>query len=1089
MNDNAAAADMYCPVHGVRDQDGHSAGRCNEIIGYADRLPSLCGLVCEGDAARPLRRVESPSDAVLDLQAAAAELHHVAEKARVEGEDGNSVCFEDVAEAQTFADRIVRDLSILRDRPHLTQTVLRFLAAATAHPEVAVGKLDERNDADWGYLGMAHSTYVWLMALELGVVDWDSGRLAEAADDPTLVASSPFNYPNIVVVQNGAHVAAHTIADADFVIEVDADGARLTKNRYGNTADVRLYSPEGGVAAEDGSDILGPISQEIAKVAAWGNGEADLAATAKKKRDRHAHSYAAEASVGIVSGLRVALTDAAWRLAMSRTQGRPEPVQRGIVQPPDGVRAIDDQPAMLEPLRFAPVGPDNYSKVEIVSRSQARQMIEDANAVIAGGAVDDEANRANHEIRYASSWIDGFDAAPSIKAAPRSTEEAPKSERPFHIEVIGGGGRAGEHLTADEVINADVILSIADDGSFLVDKNRYGASIGVRGMESRVEESIEHVERTYVLGRHEASAIKAYLHEGYKVVETPHGLRFSNYDDSASYSLSDDGTRLCSECGVLGTHKGTCSRSAMHDPGHPFNTVGTAQLVDTIGTCDLLRRFVDQVIAVAPGVSLDDWVDNIEKVIAIAEEEAAPPVAASAAFTKKLLDGIGENLNMIDLVMSDSQAIEAIATKPRQVERAREIKEIVSDLRSQIGAALISIDPPVAAQAAEAIRALMDTYTPPDADDEEEWRVKATRVRLRAHGALEALDGIVERAANSEINGDPATDRFAADTRLLSYFGALRRAASNLVQPSPVSESRSMAEVRAALALPPDIEAALDGPRGQDAPKGERTTVTCTRCGAEGATVVSCYDCARACPSCGQPVVGPSPMDAVMAFADNNGALLMLQRSPRGQDESEDQWTLRVEWGKEAPDSPMAAAASYGIGSRDEAVQTVAEEIGVWKPPVRPFRVDANGTLPEQIMALTRPSEVWNATGEEMPDTVRQSFREIESGMAYTGMDDAIIHIAETVHEAFDQLKTGRVTEPKMGAVQMGGEPPLEGARSVQAFLYVLLRQDVSLGRAEQVVLDLERAGPVQSHSLSNHYLGEYVQSILTRLAALDAGS
>lgn len=43
-------------------------------------------------------------------------------------------------------------------------------------------------------------------------------------------------------------------------------------------------------------------------------------------------------------------------------------------------------------------------------------------------------------------------------------------------------------------------------------------------------------------------------------------------------------------------------------------------------------------------------------------------------------------------------------------------------------------------------------------------------------------------------------------------------------------------------------------------------------------------------------------------------------------------WVAGFEWGQEAPNSPMAAAASYGMGdSAEVALQHVLEEIGIDK--------------------------------------------------------------------------------------------------------------------------------------------------------------
>lgn len=43
-------------------------------------------------------------------------------------------------------------------------------------------------------------------------------------------------------------------------------------------------------------------------------------------------------------------------------------------------------------------------------------------------------------------------------------------------------------------------------------------------------------------------------------------------------------------------------------------------------------------------------------------------------------------------------------------------------------------------------------------------------------------------------------------------------------------------------------------------------------------------------------------------------------------------WTAGIEWGKEAPDSPMCAAAAYGVG--DTAAEAVAAALGDagWAP-------------------------------------------------------------------------------------------------------------------------------------------------------------
>lgn len=43
-----------------------------------------------------------------------------------------------------------------------------------------------------------------------------------------------------------------------------------------------------------------------------------------------------------------------------------------------------------------------------------------------------------------------------------------------------------------------------------------------------------------------------------------------------------------------------------------------------------------------------------------------------------------------------------------------------------------------------------------------------------------------------------------------------------------------------------------------------------------------------------------------------------------------DLWTVALEWGQEAPDSPMMGAASYGVGETlDEALTVVLSESGL----------------------------------------------------------------------------------------------------------------------------------------------------------------
>lgn len=65
-------------------------------------------------------------------------------------------------------------------------------------------------------------------------------------------------------------------------------------------------------------------------------------------------------------------------------------------------------------------------------------------------------------------------------------------------------------------------------------------------------------------------------------------------------------------------------------------------------------------------------------------------------------------------------------------------------------------------------------------------------------------------------------------------------------------------------------------------------------------------------------------------------------------------------------------------------------------------------SLGEQVRALARPTDVVTADPESKPgeDYPLQSAREIESGMAYIGMDDHILDLSEKVQHAEDTAET-----------------------------------------------------------------------------------
>lgn len=94
-----------------------------------------------------------------------------------------------------------------------------------------------------------------------------------------------------------------------------------------------------------------------------------------------------------------------------------------------------------------------------------------------------------------------------------------------------------------------------------------------------------------------------------------------------------------------------------------------------------------------------------------------------------------------------------------------------------------------------------------------------------AHGASAHLGGGRCRACTCASfvqppSVAPGSSGFDADTRLLTYFGRLHRAASALCNYTqggwPLPDAEPLNGLREAIALPPDIEAAVEGPRGRE---------------------------------------------------------------------------------------------------------------------------------------------------------------------------------------------------------------------------------------------------------------------------------
>lgn len=98
----------------------------------------------------------------------------------------------------------------------------------------------------------------------------------------------------------------------------------------------------------------------------------------------------------------------------------------------------------------------------------------------------------------------------------------------------------------------------------------------------------------------------------------------------------------------------------------------------------------------------------------------------------------------------------------------------------------------------------------------EAGRMIFARLAGEAIGQAEAFLDV----RNSELRLQNQPDEFAAETRLLGYFGKLWHACQRLRRDAvdragPLASASALDDMREALVLPPDLEAALEGPRGR----------------------------------------------------------------------------------------------------------------------------------------------------------------------------------------------------------------------------------------------------------------------------------
>lgn len=77
---------------------------------------------------------------------------------------------------------------------------------------------------------------------------------------------------------------------------------------------------------------------------------------------------------------------------------------------------------------------------------------------------------------------------------------------------------------------------------------------------------------------------------------------------------------------------------------------------------------------------------------------------------------------------------------------------------------------------------------------------------LASRDALDVAIKVIERREPPQT-----ADSFEADTRLLGYFGSIYRTAQAVIDDA---DSENVYALKMAMTLPPDIEAALEGPRG-----------------------------------------------------------------------------------------------------------------------------------------------------------------------------------------------------------------------------------------------------------------------------------
>lgn len=70
--------------------------------------------------------------------------------------------------------------------------------------------------------------------------------------------------------------------------------------------------------------------------------------------------------------------------------------------------------------------------------------------------------------------------------------------------------------------------------------------------------------------------------------------------------------------------------------------------------------------------------------------------------------------------------------------------------------------------------------------------------------------------------------------------------------------------------------------------------------------------------------------EAALKLLSEEGGRVAITCDPDNEGEGYEKWMVAMEWGREAPDSPMVAAASYHFGTTAlEALNKVLDEAGV----------------------------------------------------------------------------------------------------------------------------------------------------------------